>query len=270
LAKSVLYERNNARGLFFMKRNIAYIIIVYNILIIYTITSINPVNLPISASSYTLRPASTSNKIKEELSSPVKSSSDGSMADVHETGLPYASPFDTSENSTRAAGGQDYLTLLKTRLLKALRIPDREAEQYSNWILALHNRLQKAVKEYYGDSEQKIRYTITLREWHRCADEFIRLANQALNDSFSTTSALKWAFNKAYRQFANHGEPEELLLRDWRRERPMFRALYGDLQDPASTLGLKRATPIFLRLPKASRNEPSQKRAASLNTQQSA
>jgi len=92
---------------------------------------------------------------------------------------------------------KDYLTALKIKFLKELRIPEQDALLYSKKIRELHTSIQEKVIDYYGESENQIRYTLTPRELHRIADEFIRMTNKARKDGKSHGAALRWAFDRA-------------------------------------------------------------------------
>jgi len=97
-----------------------------------------------------------------------------------------------------AGQGGDYLTKLKIKLLTALRLPEKEAEKYAQKFLDLHENLRTAANNYFTDTEQRIRYTLTPRELHRAADDFIKYANKP-SESMSRDEKFEWAFNAAAR-----------------------------------------------------------------------
>ncbi|MBW2044858.1 MAG: hypothetical protein JRI96_08230, partial [Deltaproteobacteria bacterium] len=90
-----------------------------------------------------------------------------------------------------------YLTQLKIKLLQELPLPEAKARRFSEKILALHLELQEKVKQYYGDSEQRIRYTLAPREFNRCADEFIRLIKAKGVKKLPSDRDIQDAFNHA-------------------------------------------------------------------------
>ncbi|MBF0217714.1 MAG: hypothetical protein HQL30_12070 [Candidatus Omnitrophica bacterium] len=91
----------------------------------------------------------------------------------------------------------DYLKELMIKALQNVPIGPKEAEHYADKLEEFHRRIEKYVEDVYGDSEQRLRYIVSPREWRRVRDDFFRMIDVARKQGMAQKEALDWAFKYA-------------------------------------------------------------------------